>query len=143
MDVGKRMKLYQNVVIQGEDVVYESGKRKHSKFWNEGKWYTFIEPLLPKNCEDMTFVEVGCNAGLFLKLAKEREFRHVIGIERDSTNVKYACKYRDQLGYDYKVLHRTVGKDFDFDELPVADVTLLSNVHYYFDIQTWLLIFSS
>ncbi len=130
-------KLYQNIKIAGEDIQSGYKGSANSKFWNEGKWNNFINPLLPENCQDMTFVDIGCNAGMFLRLAKERGFRDVIGFERRRTNCKYALKYRDSLGLDYKVLNRVVGVNFDFDEMPVADVTLISNTHYYFHVEAW------
>jgi glycosyltransferase involved in cell wall biosynthesis len=133
----KRVRVYQNIVLDGVDVG-ENAKKKDSKFWNEGKWHNFIEPLLPTNCEGQTFVDMGCNAGLFLRLAKERGYSRVLGVDKSRSTCQVAEEYRDSLGLDYKILHRTVGVNFDFDEIPVADVTLLSTVHYYFDIGDWL-----
>jgi len=100
---------YQNIEIEGLEVTYEDPKRKDSKFWNEGKWRNFIEPLLPPERE--TFIEIGCNAGLFLKLATDAGFKRVIGIEANS-----------QI------------KTLVLDELPLADVVLLANTHYYLTI---------
>ena len=131
------VQYYQNLGMPSDEAL-EKKNRKKSRYWNEGKWEYYIEPLLPKDCEDMTFVDVGCNAGLFLKLAKDKGFRDVIGIEKSRKAYERAIKYRDYLGYDYKVLNRMVGYDFSFDEVQVADVTLLSNVHYYFQISDWL-----
>lgn len=152
------MKVHQNIEIDGVDLGDRSS-RKHSKFCNEGKWSNFVAPLLPADRTDMTFVEMGCNAGLFLRMAKEDGFHDVIGIEMLKSNCDAAIKYRNFLGMDFKVLNRTVGKDFigtskggiainpytedykefDFDELPVADVTLLANFHYHLDINTFLM----
>lgn len=131
----KPVRLYQNI---GADFLCENPKRKDSKFWNEGKWRNFIAPLLLEDCKDQTFVEMGCNAGLFLNLAGERGFRNVVGVEKSRSTCEEALRYRDLLGHDYKIFHRTAGVDFDLDEIPVADVTLLSTVHYYFDIDWWL-----
>ena len=152
------MKVHQNIVIDGADLG-DRATRKHSKFCNEGKWDNFVNPLLPNSCFDMTFVEMGCNAGLFLKMAKERGFHTVVGVDMVGTNCEAALKYRDSLGMDYKVLNRTLGNyivgtskggiainpnsddyvEFDFDEIPVADVTLLANFHYHLDINTFLM----
>jgi SAM-dependent methyltransferase len=124
-------KWHQNITIDGVDQPSEYRNRKNSAFFNEGKWNNFIKPLLPKDPQDRTFIEIGCNVGLYLKLATEYGFRNVIGVETDPDNCAMAEKYRDANGMHYKVLNRTVGKDFSFDELPVADVVLMSNMHYY------------
>lgn len=118
--------------------IYTHPGRQGSRFWNEGKWENFIEPLLPDAPQDMTFVEMGCNAGLFLEYAEDRGFRHVVGVEKDVTPVKVGLEYRDRIGGHYAILKRTLGVNFDLDEIPCADVTLLSTVHYYFDIDAWL-----
>ena len=132
------MKYHQNVTIDGRDQPAEYANRKGSNFFNEGKWRNFIEPLLPPDPEDMTFVEIGCNAGLFLKLATEYGFRDVVGVEADIDACRMAEYYRDRHGLGYRVLNYTVGKDFDWDELPCADVVLLANVHYYVPLNEFL-----
>jgi len=129
--VGPR-RWYQNVEIDRLDVTYEDPRRKHSKFWGEGKWRNFIEPLLPPERE--TFIEIGCNAGLFLKLATDAGFKRVIGIEANSQIMDQARCYKTHNGYDYALLQRRVGTDLVLDELPVADVVLLANMHYYLPI---------
>ncbi|MDD5013716.1 MAG: hypothetical protein PHW73_01265 [Atribacterota bacterium] len=108
-----------------------SSRRKKSKFFNKGKWNNFIKPLLPEDCSDMTFMELGCNAGLFLRLAKEKGFRNVIGIEKNHTECEVAKEYRDSLGLDYKVINKTINQDFDFKSFPVADFILMANFHYH------------
>jgi len=137
-------KLYQNLHIDGEDFNVQNPKKKDSKFWNEGKFKNFIEPHLPEFCTDMTFVEMGCNAGLFLKMAKDKGFRIAVGVEKNKTPVKEGKRYRDILGYDYKILKRSLGGkfgekgSFDIDEIPTADFTVMSTFHYYIDINTWM-----
>ena len=136
------VKLYQNIPLEG--VVEQNANRKDSKFWNEGKWENFIAPLLSKNVTDSTFVEMGCNAGLFLKLAEDYGFRNVVGVEKDSTPVSEGLRYRDSIGYHYKMLKRTLGGqfgengNFNIDELPIADYTIMSTFHYYIDINSWI-----
>ena len=90
--------------------VFKNPDRKESKFWNEGKWHNFIEPLLPE--ERGTFIEIGCNAGLFLKLAMDVGFRDVIGIEASLQRIGQARQYRESNGYPYKLIHQTVDADF-------------------------------
>ena len=125
-------------------VAPQNADKNESKFWNEGKFENFIAPHLPEDCADQTFVEMGCNAGLFLKMAEDRGFRNVVGVEKDKTPVAKGLQYRDQIGYNYKMLKRTLGGkfgeagNFDIDELPIADYTVLSTFHYYIDINSWL-----
>ena len=131
-------RLHQNISIDGKALPAEYQNRVDSSFFNEGKWNNFIVPLLPENPKDRTFIEIGCNAGLFLKKATEYGFRDVIGVEMDKENCEAAKLYRDANGMDYKILNRTVGVDFDFDELPVADVVLMSNMHYYIHMSKFI-----
>ena len=60
------------------------------------------------------------------------------GIEKDIGAVQRGITYQEGSGQDYTLLHREVGSTFSFDEMPVADVYLISNVHYYFQLTDWL-----
>lgn len=136
------VRLYQNIPLEG--VSWQNANRVESKFWNEGKWDNFISPLLSDDCSDHTFVEMGCNAGLFLKLAEDRGYRNIVGVEKDRTPVNEGLRYRASIGYNYKIIKRTLGGkfgedgDFDIDELPLADVTVMSTFHYYIGINAWI-----
>lgn len=123
---------YQNIDVGDSEIVYEGIDRKESKFWNEGKWNNFIKPLLPK--DGRTFIEIGCNAGLFLKMAIDTGFKDVIGIEASGRIMDQAKLFKKDNKYNYKLIQQTVGKDFEIDKLPIADVVLFSNVHYYFPV---------
>jgi hypothetical protein len=118
--------------------------REASRFWNEGRWRTFVEPLLPKATPDMTFVEMGSDCGLYLKMASDYGFGRAIGIEKNRTPVRIGREWRDTIGGDWKLLKRKLGGafgeagTFDLGELPVADVTLMSCWHYYIDINAWM-----
>jgi SAM-dependent methyltransferase len=128
----KDFKTYQ--YLKGEPMTNMDKAEKDSKFWNEGKWKNFIEPLLPADCQDMTFVDVGCNAGLFLKLAKEKGFDRAIGVEADKDAYNRGIIYRDNNKFDYKIINDKI----ENCDLPLADFTILSNVHYYIGILDWL-----
>ena len=122
---------YQN--IDGvEGAIFKDPQRKDSRYWGKGKWTAFIEPLLP--AEKRTFVEIGCNAGLFLKLAMDEGYKRVIGIESCPSRMKQATQFRQSHNYPYQLIHQEVGVDFDLDQLPLADVTLLANVHYHLPV---------
>lgn len=121
---------YQNVEVEG--AVYEDPNRKRSRFWNEGKWGTFIHPLLPT--ERRVFIDIGCNAGLMLKLAQEEGFGRVIGIEGDPRIVQQAVMFRESVQGTWKIVPQRVGIDLDLSNLPLADVVLLSNTHYYIPV---------
>lgn len=132
----KPIAYYQNITGEkGEDP-----RRKDSAYWNEGKWKNFIEPLIPEDLikEDARFFEMGASNGLFLKMAKDYGFRDVEGIEADPEAVTRGNKWKEENGYDYHLRCSEVGMDFYIDEQPLADLTLLSNVHYYFTLQDWL-----
>ncbi|MCP3955944.1 MAG: hypothetical protein GY697_27580, partial [Desulfobacterales bacterium] len=60
-------------------------------FYNQGKWDHFIKPLIPFSPEGKSFVECGCNAGLFLLLAAELGFDKVFGYEGDDGWYQQAC----------------------------------------------------
>ena len=121
---------YQNVAP--EKYKLEVPARANSKFWNEGRWHNFIEPLLPEDCSHKTFLEIGCNAGLFLKMAKERGFDRVVGTEKDSKIIKQAEYFRKKNGLNYKIIRQRSGEwDCKYSLLPMADVVLMSCVHYH------------
>ena len=109
------IEFYQSLGMKDEES--EKISRKTSQYWNEGKWDNFIAPLLPKDCGDMTFLDIGCNCGLYLKMAKDWGFRDVVGVEKDIKTYERAIKFKEHIKGNYKILHREVGKDFSFDEV--------------------------
>lgn len=132
------MKYHQNITIDGKDMPAEYSNRKHSNFFNEGKWHNFIEPLLPADVEDRTFIEVGSNVGLYLRMAKKYGFRNVIGVEADPAACAMAEQYRANGEFYYIIRNETVGQDFSWDNMPAADVVLLSNMHYYIHMEHFM-----
>jgi len=123
-------KCYQNVDPKKFTLKKKSGA--NSKFWNEGRWHNFIEPLLPKDCTERSFLEVGCSAGMYLKMATDKGFSRVVGIDKSNNYTNQAIYYRDKIGYDYKIIYKKLGSwDCKYNDLPMADVVLMSCVHYH------------
>lgn len=133
---------YQNI-LGFENV--DHPERSNSIYWGQGKWDTFIRPLIPyKYFDDKTFVELGCNAGLYLLNAKKFGFKHVIGIEPQTKFYNQACKVlekynnldillrQETVGINHKQLEST-DKIHNLNSLPLADITLLANVHYWIE----------
>lgn len=124
------MNNYQNVIVDGK--TYGKRERSTSRFFNEGKWHNFIEPLLPKDCSEMTFIDFGCNYGIFLKMAKERGFENVLGVESNKTVCDVAEKY---LGPNSNIICTQVDGDIVRNnficDLPATDYILLANFHYH------------
>jgi len=130
----KPFAIYQH--LEGEPLNERAKTEVGSKFWNKGKWDNFVAPFLPDNCSGMTLVEMGCNAGVFLKEAEDRGFERVVGVDSDKMSVERGRSWRDRHGMSYKFLLRRMEEALD--DLPVADYTILANSHYYFTINDWL-----
>ena len=107
-----------------------------SKFWNDGKWDNFVEPFIHGDCAEKILVDIGCNAGIFLKRAKEKGFDKVIGVEASKEARNRGLKYRDSLDMDYEIRYANMNNCLDM--LPVSDYIVMANLHYYFDIPQWL-----
>lgn len=122
--------------LNGTEMTERDKLEVGSKFWNRGKWDNFVAPLLPADCTDQAFVDMGCNAGLFLKYAEERGFRDVVGVDFNQEAVERGEEWRDKNGGKYRFL---LGRMEDaLERLPVADYTVLANAHYYFTINDFL-----
>ncbi len=130
----KRFGNYQYVPT--EPMSGRDKQEENSKFWNEGKWETFILPFINENVNDMTLVDMGSNAGLFLKIAEDMGFKRVVGVEANKEAFDRALEYKEQTGGSYN-MHRTMMEN-SIGILPVADYTILANIHYYLNIGDWL-----
>lgn len=128
----KKFSEYQH--LSGETMTARDKKEANSKFWGKGKWDNFILPLLPKRCEDMTFVDMGCNAGLFLEFAEEKGFNKVWGVDADHEATKKGLRYKEKIGGNYEIRFGEM-KDANF---PLADYTVFVNSHYYLNINDFV-----
>lgn len=121
--------------LDGEPFTERDKKQIGSKFWNQGKWDNFVAPHLPEHGEGMTLVDMGCNAGLFLRFAEDRGFK-AIGIDSNIESVTRGRKWAKEHGYSYEIKHDTIEKCLK--DLPIVDYTVLANAHYYFTINDWM-----
>lgn len=128
----KRFGNYQYVPI--EPMSKRDKQEEGSKFWNEGKWENFILPFIEES-EGLTLVDMGSNAGLFLKLAEDMGF-NAVGIEANREALDRAVEYKKQNGRNYKMHHALMEDSLDI--LPVSDYTILANIHYYLNKSDWL-----
>ena len=97
----KQYPTYQH--LEGEPMTTRDKQEIGSKYWNEGKWNNFVVPFLGGDLTEQTFVDVGCNLGLFLRLARDRRFEKVIGIEPDRETFLKTISLRDKKNYDYDI----------------------------------------
>lgn len=130
----KRFEIYQYVGVRKR--TRRDARESKSKFWNEGKWNNFILPFINEKPDEMTFIDNGCGAGLFLRLAKDLNFKKAIGVELNEGAYEIAQEYRKRNKRDYEVINGSFPEVID--KLPVSDYTILSNVHYYITVGEWI-----
>ncbi len=121
--------------LKDEPMTERDRQEVGSPFWNEGKWENFVAPFLPGDCRGMTLIDMGCNAGLFLKLAEDRGFK-AIGVDSNEVAVRRGLAWRDKNGGNYQIIQAKI--ENCIDDLPVADYTIFVNSHYYFAVNDWL-----
>jgi SAM-dependent methyltransferase len=107
-----------------------------SKFWNKGKWDNYVLPFLPEDCSDLTLVDVGCNAGLFLELAEKKGFKRVIGVDSNRGAIKRAMQHKKDIGGKYELCYKDMKEAIK--ALPPTDYLVMANTHYYLTIDEWL-----
>lgn len=130
----KEFKTYQ--YLKGDPMTHRDKTEVGSKFWNEGKWDNFVAPFLPEDCSGLTFVDMGCNSGLFLKLAKDRGFECAVGVDNNMEAVVRGRSWAERNGYNYEIFN--VALESSLDVLPLADFTVLANSHYYIHIEDFI-----
>ena len=131
------MKKFSNYqYVEGFPMTERDKKEVGSKFWNEGKWENYVKPFIKEDPKDKTLVDIGCNAGIFLREAKDMGFERVIGVEADGGAYRKAIKYRKMILGDYEIYKKRMETCLKW--LPMADYTVLANAHYYMLIKWWL-----
>lgn len=117
----EKMKWYQEATIKGEKMpTMRSGDT------NEKRWQNLILPLLPFNGEGRLFIELGSNAGFYLRKAKDLGFE-VIGVENNPVFIEQARYWEDNEPKGVK----TIEYDLNNYDLPCSSIVLLANVHYW------------
>lgn len=111
---------YQEAVINGVEM-----PRRRQEDTNEERWRTFIEPFM-WNGQEQRFVELGCNAGFYLRKARGLGFE-AIGVDNDPT---YLAQARYWEANDPKGV-QIFGEDLRYYGIPACHVLLLANVHYW------------
>lgn len=119
-----------------QPIVFPDGSKTASSKWEafherddfgKRKWEKYIKPYLVGKD---TFLEIGCNAGLFLVLAEQYGYKNVYGLE--SMEYFYEqCSYVLKK-FDSKAI--TYMKDalcFDYDRFKSVDTLLLANTLYW------------
>lgn len=108
----------------------------NSRFWNEGKFENYVKPFILEDPKELTFIDMGCNSGLFLKMAENMGFERVLGVDSDHSAVERGVEWREKNGGKYKIIEHTM--EGVIDELPLADYTVFCNAHYYITINDWI-----
>lgn len=130
----KQYEIYQ--YLDGEQMTERDKKELGSKFWNKGKWDNFILPFLPDECKELSLVDMGCNAGLFLKLAQDKGFKRIIGVDSNKVAIERGRIWRSKNKANYQMYHLKM--EDVIDKLPIVDYTILANTHYYFYVNDFI-----
>jgi len=116
-------KWYQEATING--VKMRTFRRRDT---NEGRWNNLIKPLI---VEGDAFLELGCNAGFYLRKAKDMGFRKAIGMEKDANYLRHAAYWESCEPKGIEVIAGAISPNFNWDEIPMVDTCLLANFHYW------------
>jgi len=113
---------YQEAVINGVEM---PTRRQGSWDTNEHRWNLLIRPFMEKG-EGRRFVELGSNAGFYLRKARELGFE-AIGVENDPTFLRQARYWeaKEPMGVI------TVDSDLNEFNIPAAHTVLLANILYW------------
>lgn len=156
-DMPDGMWWYQDIDFKGLRVPLRYPKQRYSKFYQLGKWDNFILPLIPfDDFDTRDFVELGCNAGLYLLEAAKLGFKRVIGYEADhnffvqlNTAMLYFREqnpslymridwYRNVIGKPEKNVDASGVLQLEPRGIFVCDLVLIANLLYYLDETTAL-----
>lgn len=117
------MSWYQNAVING---VAMPAQREHDT--SELRWQELIAPLVPMGGDGRLFLELGCNAGFYLRKARALGYR-AVGVEKEPAFVEQALLWEreEPAGVTIKAADM-----LEYD-IPACHVALLAHVHYWLE----------
>ena len=87
--------------------------------YHEWRWKELVEPLVQKDGQDRMFLDLGCNAGWYMRKAQRLGYK-TIGVERDLDYLSQAPKHLD-----------IIEGDVNYYKPHCAYLTLLACVHYH------------
>jgi len=116
---------YQEATING--VVMPTRRNNDT---SEVRWNTFIKPLLPFDGDGRLCVDLGCNAGFYLRQMADLGFNG-IGVDKDPI---YAAHARYWEAGEPKGVTIIEGNLLDYD-IPAASIVILANVHYWLSLK--------
>jgi len=123
--------------LDGEIMTDRDKAELNSPFWNEGKWENYVKPFLKEDPNGKLLADMGCNAGLYLKLAEDMGFR-AIGIDSDKGAVERGRAWRDKNGGKYDIIKADIRDIGNISLLPIVDYMLFVNSHYYMTVNEFL-----
>lgn len=113
---------YQEAVIDG----VKMPRRRKDSDTSERRWQLFIEPLLVPDGKGKRFVELGCNAGYYLRKARELGYE-AIGVENNPTYLAQAKYWEEKEPMGVKLIEA----DLNAYKMPVCHTVLLANILYW------------
>ena len=94
---------------------------------SEGRWNTFIKPLLPFNKgESRVSIDLGCNAGLYSRKLSDNGYK-VTGVEKDKMFIAHARYWEDNDPKGIKIIEC----DLNEYNIPASSIVILAQVHYW------------
>ncbi len=87
--------------------------------YHEWRWTELVEPLVPKDGEGRMLLDLGCNAGFYMRKAQKMGYK-TIGVEKDPDYISQAPKNLD-----------IIKADVNYHKTHCAYLTLLACVHYH------------
>lgn len=151
IEVAGKIRRWYQAVPYGKIVPhhhFDDGKTNRFSF-GEGRWDNYIRPLIQKiswtlDAPNSTMCEIGCSAGLFLLRAWQQfKFKQLLGVEaanggyeqllitRDYYDKMPLVPYKLAVGPLVQSIADSDAPQLCLETFPMADLTLMSCVHYH------------